>query len=81
MDENSDHFDKRVRQRFEQELAELSKEEAGADFISAVREYFRLKQDGDIASAMQILAWLSGSKNIAASVKRASNSNFEIWIK
>ncbi|MGK5091073.1 BREX system ATP-binding protein BrxD [Deltaproteobacteria bacterium TL4] len=77
-DPDADDFDSHVRQRFEQDLVALSQEESGGDFIAVVREYFRLKQQGDIPSAMQLLAWVSGSKNIAASVKKGAGVKGEI---
>lgn len=77
-DEDDPQFDVLVQQRFETELTDLAKEEAGADFIAVLRAYFRLKQTEDLASAMQLLAWLSGSKNISASVKRDAGIKGEI---
>ncbi len=77
-DEDSDHFDDLTAQRFEQELVDLTREEAGPDFIAGVREYFRVKQKGDFPSAARILAWLSGSRNVAASVKRAAGVKGDI---
>jgi len=77
-DEGRYDFDNMVKQRFDQELADLVQEEAGPDFIAVIREYFRLKQEGNIPSAMQLLAWLSGSKNIAAAVKKSAGVKGEI---
>lgn len=77
-DENSDDFDDKVKSRFESELSDLAKEEAGSDFISVLRQYFNLKQNNDIPSSMQLLSWLSGSKNISANVKRDAGIKGEI---
>jgi hypothetical protein len=80
-DEDSHEFDDKVKKRFESELADLSKEEAGADFIAVLRHYFHLKQMEDIPSAMQLLSWLGGSKNITAQVKRGAGIKGEITNK
>ncbi len=77
-DPDADDFDEKVSQRFESELAELGKEEAGADFIAVLRQYFRLKQQEKLPEAMQLLAWLAGSKNISAAVKRSAGIKGEI---
>lgn len=77
-DENSNDFDDKVKSRFESELSDLAKEEAGSDFISVLRQYFNLKQNNDIPSSMQLLSWLSGSKNISANVKRDAGIKGEI---
>lgn len=77
-DEESDNFDEKVKERFESELSDLSREEAGSDFISILRHYFHLKQNQDITSAMQLLSWLGGSKNVSANVKRDAGIKGEI---
>lgn len=77
-DEDADDFDEKVAQRFETELSELVKEEAGADFVAVLRRYFQLKQMENLPEAMQLLAWLGGSKNISAGVKRAAGIKGEI---
>lgn len=77
-DADAEDFDDKVQQRFESELSELGKEEAGADFIAVLRHYFKLKQSEQLPDAMQLLAWLSGSKNISAGVKRAAGIKGEI---
>jgi len=77
-DEDDDNFDNLVQDRFEQELVDIMKEDAGADFMAVIRTYFRLKQQGNISEAQQLLAWLSGSKNIAASIKQKAGIKGEI---
>lgn len=76
--EDAPDFDERVQERFEQELSELLTAEAGADFIAVLRAWFRAKQQGDFGSAMQLLSWLSGSRNIAAAIKRKAGIKGEI---
>lgn len=87
-DEDSPDFDDHVAQRFEQELHEIAKLEAGADFIAVLRAYFRLRQEGELAQASQLLSWLSGSRNVAAWVKRTAGIKGDIssqtaltWLK
>ncbi|PKL77923.1 MAG: BREX system ATP-binding protein BrxD [Candidatus Melainabacteria bacterium HGW-Melainabacteria-1] len=77
-DEDAPDFDDKVQQRFESELSELGKEEAGSDFIAVLRHYFRLKQSEQLPEAMQLLSWLAGSKNISATIKRAAGIKGEI---
>lgn len=77
-DEEAPDFDEKVLTRFESELSVLGKEEAGADFIAVLRQYFRLKQQEKLPEAMQLLSWLAGSKNISAAVKRAAGIKGEI---
>ena len=71
-------FDERVRSSFLVELDELAKEDAGPDFISVLRAYFDAKQDGDVATANQLLSWASGSKNISSSIKKKAGIKGEI---
>lgn len=87
-DEDSLDFDDHVAQRFEQELHEIAKLEAGSDFIAVLRAYFRLRQAGELAQASQLLSWLSGSRNVAAWVKRTAGIKGDIssqtaltWLK
>ncbi|MGV3525470.1 MAG: BREX system ATP-binding protein BrxD [Candidatus Sericytochromatia bacterium] len=77
-DEEGDDFDDAVQQRFESELVTLSQEEAGADFVAVLRHYFWLKQQERLPEAMQLLAWLGGSKNISAAVKKGAGIKGEI---
>ena len=71
-------FDQLIEKRFEIELSEIIKEKAGLEFINVLRSYFQAKQSGDIQQANYVLAWLSGSKNIAASIKKKSGIKGEI---
>jgi hypothetical protein len=77
-DEDDENFDNLVKERFEQELVDIMKEDAGADFMAVIRHYFILKQEGNISEAQQLLAWLSGSKNISASIKQKAGIKGEI---
>ena len=71
-------FDQKIKDRFEIELAEVIKEEAGRDFVTVLRAYFDTKQKGDIATANGLLSWIAGSKNISASIKRNAGIKGEI---
>lgn len=54
----------------EKRLATVSK--TSATFAAVLRAYRRAIQDGDMATADGLLAWLGGQPNVAASVKRAA---------
>jgi hypothetical protein len=71
-------FDERVKARFESELDELTRESTGIEFINLLKAYFDAKQEGDYTLASSLAAWLSGSKNIAASVKGKAGIKGEI---
>lgn len=77
-DPDADKFDQKIKDRFEIELAEVIKEEAGRDFVTVLRAYFDTKQKGDIATANGLLSWIAGSKNISASIKRNAGIKGEI---
>lgn len=76
--EEDPEFDSLVERRFEIELSEIIKEEAGLEFISILRSYFKAKQEGDIQQANYILSWLSGSKNISSNIKKKAGIKGEI---
>lgn len=78
LDYDDPKFDSKVEKRFEIELSEIIKEEAGLEFVSILRSYFKAKQEGDIQQSNYILVWLSGSKNIASSVKKKAGIKGEI---
>jgi len=69
-------FDERVKLRFESELAELSKTAPG--FINVLKAFFDAKQRRDYATASGLVDWLSGSPNVAASVKKTAGIKGEI---
>lgn len=71
-------FDDKVKARFETELAELTRESTGNEFINVLKAYFDAKQDGDYQTASSLISWLSGSKNIAAKIKSKAGIKGEI---
>jgi len=71
-------FDARVIARFETELAELTREATGNEFINVLKAYFEAKQAGDYKTASSLIAWLSGSKNISAGIKGKAGIKGEI---
>lgn len=76
--DDADDFDEQVKHRFETELASLTKNSAGSDFINVLSAYFDAKQEGDIRTASGLMSWLSGSRNIAAGVKKTAGIKGEI---
>ncbi len=76
--EDASDFDEKVKARFETELVELTREATGNEFINVLKAYFEAKQTGDYQTASSLVAWLSGSKNIAASVKGKAGIKGEI---
>jgi hypothetical protein len=80
-DENSPDFDQAVAQRLEAELASLTGGKAPEDMSRVLRTIFTLKQSGKIAEASALIAWLSGSENVAASAKKAAGIKGDIGSK
>ncbi len=76
--DDADDFDERVKLRFESELDELTKESTGNEFIAVLKAYFDAKQAGEYSTASGLVAWLSGSKNIASSIKSKAGIKGEI---
>ena len=76
--DNAEDFDERVKLRFESELDELTKESTGNEFIAVLKAYFDAKQAGEYSTASGLVAWLSGSKNIASAIKSKAGIKGEI---
>lgn len=76
--EEAADFDDRVAERLDQELASLSGGRAPEDMSRVLRAIFRLKQEGKTVEAGALIAWLSGSENVAASAKKAAAVKGEI---
>lgn len=62
-------FDERVLQKLDEQLVALTGGRAPADMIRVVRRVFELKQSGRLQDASALVSWLSGSSNVAASIK------------
>jgi hypothetical protein len=77
-DERASDFDRRVRQRLDDDLASLTKGQAPQDFIRVIQTIFELKQRGDVSEAGALISWLCGSGNVAASSKKVANIKGDI---
>jgi hypothetical protein len=77
-DENAGDFDLRVRAKLDEELSVLTGGKAPQDFVRVVQTIFDLKQKGELADAASLLSWLSGSPNVAASVKKLAGIKGDI---
>lgn len=77
-DEESDGFDTQVQQRMEEELASLTAGKAPEDMARVLRAIFQLKQQGKVAEASALIAWLSGSENVSASAKKVAGIKGDI---
>lgn len=77
-DEDASGFDDKVRAKLKEELANLTGGKAPPEFVRVVQTIFDLKQEGRVADAAALLSWLSGSTNVAASVKKLAQIKGEI---
>jgi len=77
-DANANDFDDQVRAKLKERLANLTGGKAPADFVRVIQTIFDLKQQGELADAASLVSWLSGSGNIAASVKRRADLKGDI---
>ncbi len=77
-DTNAADFDDQVRAKLKERLANLTGGKAPADFVRVIQTIFDLKQQGELADAASLVSWLSGSGNIAASVKRRADLKGDI---
>lgn len=77
-DDGAPDFDDRVRTKLDEELGSLSSGEAPSDFIRVIQTVFELKQRGEYTDASALLSWLSGSGNVAASVKKRAGIKGDI---
>ncbi len=71
-------FDQRVRAKLQEELATLTGGKAPADFVRVIQTIFDLKQRGELSDAATLTSWLSGSGNIAASIKKRAELKGDI---
>ena len=62
-------------------MASLTGGKAPEDMSRVLRTIFTLKQAGKIAEASALIAWLSGSENVAASAKKAAGIKGDIGSK
>jgi len=76
--DDAEDFDEQVKLRFESELSDLTKEASGNEFINVLKAYFDAKQEGEYQDASSLVSWVSGSKNVAASIKKKAGIKGEI---
>jgi hypothetical protein len=62
-------FDAKVLAKLDEQLVALTGGRAPADMIRVVRKVFELKQSNRLQDASALVSWLSGSSNVAASIK------------
>ncbi len=74
-------FDAQVQHRLEEELASLTGGQAPEDMARVLRTVFALKQNNQVAEASALLSWLSGSENVAASIKHLAGIKGDIGSK
>ena len=77
-DEDADNFDQLVAQRLSENLHSASEGKVPQDMVRVLQTIFDLKQEGNLADAGALISWLSGSSNIAASVKKRAQIKGEI---
>jgi hypothetical protein len=77
-DENATDFDNKVRQRIEADLESATRGTVPQDFVRVIQTIFDLKQKGEAVEAGALVSWLSGSGNVAASVKKLAGIKGDI---
>ncbi len=71
-------FDAKVLAKLDEQLTGLTGGRAPNDMIRVVRRVFELKQQGRLRDAAALVSWLSGSTNVAASVKNLAQVKGDI---
>ena len=77
-DANGVGFDHAVARRLAEEVASRTAGKAPEDLARVLRTIFALKQTGELSEAGALLSWLSGSENVAASVKKTAGIKGDI---
>ena len=77
-DANGGSFDEAVARRLAEEVASRTAGKAPEDLARVLRTIFALKQTGELSEAGALLSWLSGSENVAASVKKTAGIKGDI---
>lgn len=77
-DADAPDFDAKVRKRLDDDLAQKTGGKAPTDFVRVIQTIFDLKQRGQLGDANSLISWLSGSGNIAASVKKLAGIKGDI---
>ena len=76
LDENSPRLVERTKEEIESSLASLAIQNSA--FTSVLRAYYQATVKGDHALAQQLVAWISGEKNVSARAKREAGVKGEI---
>jgi len=76
--EDAEDFDQKVAARLEHDLATMMGGTAPPDFVRVIQTIFELKQERNFADANTLISWLSGSRNVSASVKKKAKIKGEI---
>jgi hypothetical protein len=77
-DPSAADFDAKVQKRLGEEITSRTGGKAPEDLARVLREIFLLKQAGKNTQAGSLLAWLSGSGNVAADQKKSAGIKGEI---
>jgi len=77
-DANASDFDDRVRTSLKEDLQRITGGQVPHDMVRVVQAIFDLKQAGRLADAGALIAWLSGSGNVAASAKKVAGIKGDI---
>lgn len=77
-DPDAPGFDRQVRDKVREQLANLTGGKAPADFVRVIQTVFDCKQQGELADAAALISWLSGSENVAAQVKKRADIKGDI---
>lgn len=77
-DPDAADFDAKVKKRLESDLQALSRGQAPNDMVRVVQAIFDLKQAGQLAEAGALIAWLSGSGNVAQASKKVAGIKGDI---
>jgi hypothetical protein len=77
-DPDAPDFDAKVRAKLQEQLATITRGRAPVDFVRVVQTIFDLKQKGEVVDASALISWLSGSENVAASVKKLADIKGDI---
>ncbi len=78
LEEDDPNFDAKVLAKVDEQLEALTGGMAPPDMIRVVRKIFELKQAGKLQEASGLVSWLSGSENVAASIKSLAGIKGEI---
>lgn len=69
LDDSDPQFDEKVLAKLDEQLVALTGGRAPADMIRVIRKVFELKQQGRLQDSAGLVSWLSGSANVAQSIK------------